>query len=165
MHQNRLCMQCGHIYGRLLHSSWIVLNRKKNNVGNKRGVMLEQEWAHNEDEGTRDKQTKRQNKRLPADFQSDGLHGCVQAWISGAYVPLSNPPSVSHHSHCSYRKRDILRFDSPGYIYTPLKEDEFIKMWRRAGIAWMRLNVSRAYYYKCISQTRLHLIYSACYHK
>lgn len=50
------------------------MNSEKN-AGIKKGAVLQRERLLNEDESMRDKQTKRQNKNLPADFQSDALHG------------------------------------------------------------------------------------------
>lgn len=56
------------------------------------------------------------DKKLPASRSDDSRHKCR---ASLARAPLSNPSSVSHHSHCFYRERDPLLFDAPGYIYAP----------------------------------------------
>lgn len=71
---------------------------------------------------------KDKTKRLPADFQSGEL-----AWLCTSVTLEGSCSSVKAHrlyriTHTTHTGNVPLRFDSPGYIYTPLKErDEFIK--------------------------------------
>lgn len=101
----------------LLLSSWITKARRMSGI--KTNVMPKKGWLHHGNESRMNK-PQRPTKKLQL-ISSLMTHVASLNPIR-AYVGLSKPPSASHHSHCSHRKRDILRFDSPGYIYTPLKE-------------------------------------------